>query len=107
MTATQKGAADAAITAKRDEGFGSIEFDGKEYGIVRKPNTLLLAELARTSSGDPEAMGVFAEFFEVTLGDNYRGFKRDVFRSDAADDESVLMGLLQDILEKTLGRPTE
>ncbi len=87
--------------------FGSIEFDGVEYVIERKPNTLLLSELARTGSGDPEALGIFAEFFEVTLGDTqYRKFRKAMFRTASEDDEA-LQKLLQEILEKTLGRPTE
>lgn len=84
---------------------GSITFKGVEYAIERKPNTLLLSELARTGTGDPETMGVFAEFFDVTLGSNYPAFRKVIMRSDA--DETVLFGLLQEVLEKSLARPTK
>jgi len=102
MTDPQK----SAVDEQKDAGYGAVEFDGVEYPILRKPNSLLLSELARTSSGDPEAMGVFAEFFEATLGDvTYRAFKKAAYRSGAEDED--LMAVLQTILEKTLGRPTE
>lgn len=86
----------------------TIEFDGNTYNVHRKPPTLLLAELARTGSGDPEAVGVLAEFFEVTMGkDEYRRFRRDFYASEASDDEQVLLDLMAEVVEKTLGRPTE
>ncbi len=85
---------------------GEIEVGDKTFTIAAKPDALLLSELARTGSGDPEAFGVISEFFEVTLGaDNYRAFKKAV-RAEALDEEA-LMKKLQDILEKTMGRPTE
>lgn len=87
--------------------FGTITFDGVEYGIERKPNTLLISELARTGSGDADALGMFAEFFDVTLGANYKAFRRHMLRSEAGEDETVLQDLLGEILEKTMGRPTE
>lgn len=88
---------------------GTIDFAGESYSILRKPSTLLLAELARTDNGDPNAVAVIADFFEATLGrDAYSKFKRAVFFSDeAGDDIDVLMGLVGEVLEKTLGRPTE
>ncbi len=92
-----------AQTEVEDAPYGVIELDGVKYGIVRKPNTLLLSELARTGSGDPEALGVFAEFFEVTLGDNYRAFKKAMYRQE----DEVLQAKLQEVVEKTLGRPTD
>ncbi|MBP2323352.1 hypothetical protein JOF56_003737 [Kibdelosporangium banguiense] len=110
MAATKKKAVqaiDSDIAEKKETGFGTVTFEGLEYTIERKPNTLLISELARTGSGDPEAMAVLAEFFEVTLGDGYTRFKKAVYRSPAADDDSVLFGVLQEIMEKTLGRPTE
>ncbi len=92
--------------AKGTPDYGTVTFDGVDYAIVRKPNTLLISELARTGSGDPEALAVFADFFQVTLGDDgYRTFKKAVYRSDNADE--VMQDLLQEILEKTLGRPTD
>lgn len=86
--------------------YGTIEFDGVEYAIEHKPNTLLLSELARTNSGEPEALAVYADFFETTLGPTqYRKFKRAVFRKDDVEEE--LGRLLREVLEKSLGRPTE
>ncbi len=96
------------IAEAKGKALGSIEFDGKTFPIARKPNALLLSELARTGSGDPEAFGVIAEFLSVTLGpDTYRDFKKAYYASDVADDEGVLMAKLQEILEATMGRPTE
>ncbi|WP_394620951.1 hypothetical protein JNUCC0626_18210 [Lentzea sp. JNUCC 0626] len=106
-TTPAKSAVDSAIAEKKDKGFGSVAFDGVEYSIERKPSTLLVSELARTGSGDPEAMGVFADFFECTLGSNYPAFKKAVYRSDSDDVEADLQKALQDVLEKTLGRPTK
>lgn len=108
MATQRKTAADVAIAEKKDAGFGTTTFEGEEFTIARKPNTLLISELARTGSGDPAAMAVLAEFFELTLGEDYGRFKRTVYRSEtAAEDETVLFAVLQDILEKTLGRPTK
>lgn len=85
---------------------GSIEVGESTFQIIAKPDALLLSELARTGSGDPEAFGVIAEFFEVTLGkDAYRDFKKAV-RAEGLD-ETELMGRLQSVLEQTMGRPTE
>src|SRR3954447_18004801 len=95
-----------ALTAEqaevKDTGYGTATFDGKPYKIARKPNPLLLSELGRVDSGEPAAMGVIAEFFENTLAD-YRAFKKAVYTSETEVDEQVLMVVLQEILEKTLG----
>jgi len=98
--------AEKAATADKPD-FGTATFNGVEYKIAKMPNPLLLSELGRVGSGDPEAMGVIAEFFENTLTD-YRSFKKAVYTapSELADEEA-LMGVLQEILEKTMGRPTE
>ena len=90
--------------------FGTVTVNvkGKDevFDIVAKPDALLLAELARTGSGDPEAFGVIAEFFEYTLGrEGYRLFKKAV-RAEGYEQEA-LMEKLQHILEVTLARPTE
>lgn len=99
-----------AMTAEQaevtDSGYGTATFQGKPYTIARKPNPLLLSELGRVGSGDPEAMGVIAEFFENTLTD-YRAFKKAVYTSETEVGEEQLMEVLQEILEKTMGRPTE
>ncbi len=85
---------------------GEIEVGDQKFQITEKPDPLLLSELARTGSGDAEAFGVISEFFEVTLGaDQYRAFKKAIRANKA--DEGVLMSKLQEILEKTMGRPTE
>lgn len=85
---------------------GQIEVGSEKFDILEKPDALLLAELARTGSGDPEAFGVVAEFFEFTLGkDQYRAFKKAV-RAEKYEGDA-LMGKLQEILEKAMGRPTE
>ncbi len=102
----------AAAKADRntDEGatpsIGEITVGTAKFQIIEKPDALLLAELARTGSGDPEAFGVIADFFEFTLGkEGYRSFKRAV-RAEKLD-EAGLMEKLQEILEKTLALPTE
>ncbi len=103
-----------AIAEKKNEEsetpkpLGTIEFEGQTFDVLKKPNPLLLSELARTGSEDPEAFGVIAEFFEHTLGKaTYSRFKKAYYASDAADDAAVLMGKLQEVLEATMGRPTE
>lgn len=98
-------AIETATADAKETGYGSVTFDGVDYGIVRRPPMLLISELGRTSTGDPEAMGVIAEFFDVTLGDNYRAFKRAVYRSENPDE--AMNTAMQNILEQTLGRPTE
>ena len=96
----------ASITADRPI-LATFDFADKTFDVIRKPSTLLIAELARTGSGDPEAIGVLAEFFEVTLGkDGYRIFKKAFNEADLDEDQDVLMGILSDVLEQTLGRPT-
>lgn len=102
----------ASITEERAEQTGAplttFEFDGETYKVHRKPPTLLLAELARTNSGDPEAVGVLAEFFEVVMGkDEYRRFRSAFYAADVEDDDEVLSDLMAEVIEKTLGRPTE
>ena len=86
--------------------YGHFTFDGVDYPILRKPNAILISELARTSTGDPEAMGVLSEFLEATLGDKtYRAFKRHTYRYEGPEDD--VLGVLGQIMENTLGRPTE
>jgi hypothetical protein len=88
--------------------FGTVKIGDAEFAIERKPNSLLLSELARTGDVDEDnvaAIGVFAEFFEVTLGSNYSRFKRAVYRSDNPDE--VMQEKLAEILAQTMGRPTE
>lgn len=94
------------INEAKGKSLGDIDVNGTKFAIVTKPDSLLLAELSRTGTGDPEAFGVLAEFFEVTLGkEGYREFKKAVRASDLGDEG--IMGKLQEILEKTMGRPTE
>ena len=100
-----------ALTASQNADkpvLATFDFNGKTYDVVRKPSSLLLAELARVGSGDPEAIGVLAEFFEVTMGrEGYQAFRRDFYAAEVEDDSEVLMALLSEVLEKALGRPTE
>lgn len=101
----------AEVEAKAaDEGtepdYGSVTFDGVDYPISRKPNAILISELSRTGTGDPESLGVLAEFFEATLGaDTYRAFKRHTYRFDG--DDAEIIAVIGQVMEKTLGRPTE
>lgn len=101
----------AAIEAKAEEegtapAYGSITFDGEDYPIARKPNTLLISELARTGTGDPETLGVLAEFLEATLGaETYRKFKRHTYRYKG--DDADIIAVIGQVMENTLGRPTE
>lgn len=85
----------------------TLDFDGESYTIERKPNTLLIAELARTSTEGPEAVGVIADFFQAVLGSEYPRFRKHFFTSEAAEDEAVIGSLIGQVLEKMLGRPTE
>lgn len=88
--------------------YAPVEFRGVKYPIRRKPSTLLLSELARTTSGDPEALAVFAEFFESTLGrETYRMFKKAVYNADDEVEQDELFEVLQKVMENTLHRPTE
>lgn len=108
MSTAQKTAAieEKAAEEGTEPVYGSVTFDGVDYPISRKPNTLLLSELARTGSGDPETLGVLAEFFEATLGpETYRAFKRHTYRYDG--DEADILAVVGQVMEKTLGRPTE
>jgi hypothetical protein len=107
MTDPKKTAqADVATTDEGTSNYGSIEFDGVEYAIVHKPNTLMISEMSRIGSDDPEAIGIIAEFFEVTLGDNYKAFRKAAYRSPNGTDERLAQ-LLQEVVEKSLGRPTQ
>ncbi len=72
----------------------TFEAYGETFIVVRTPPTLLLSELARTGSGDPSAIGVLAEFFEVILGPvEYRRFKR---LSYAVEDPEIEGDLFQE-----------
>lgn len=94
--------ADAKGTARTFDAFDET------WTVVRKPSLLLLAELARTESGDPAALGVVADFFEVTLGKAaYQRFRKAFFTSDEAEDENLLGELLGKVIEVSVGRPTE
>lgn len=89
----------------------TIEYDGTEFEVVKRPSSLLLAEMARTESAGPEALGTIAEFLEHTLGKvGYGAFKRQ-FHAQEFDTLEDEMGAIQDIIsqvcEVTLGRPTE
>lgn len=101
---TAPDALDASVNSDRPV-LGTIEYGGQSFDIVRKPSTLLLAELARTDSGNPEAISVLADFFDLTLGDGYGRFKRAVYTSEQ-DDTEPLLDLVGQVIEKTLGRPT-
>ena len=75
MSAAQKTAEIEAKAAEEgtEPDYGSITFDGVDYPIARKPNTILISELARTGHRRPGGLGVLAEFLETTLGaDTYR-----------------------------------
>lgn len=92
---------------------------GETFTVHRKPPTLLLSELARTGSGDPNAVGVIAEFFEFVLTQRtapedggepvfdaaeYRRFKRTAY--NAAEDEGALAAAVQAALEASFATPT-
>lgn len=84
----------------------TFEFAGEEWTIVKKPSMLMLAEFARTeTSDDPATLGVLADFFEASLGEQYPRFRKIVFGGEFADED--VLGLIGVIVEKTMGRPTE
>jgi hypothetical protein len=96
-------AIDVAIDDAKGEN-PTFEFAGRSWEIRKKPPTLMLAEFARAEvNGNPEDIAVLAEFFELVLGDQYPSFRRAVYAAD--EDESL--ALVQVIVEKTMGRPTE
>lgn len=98
--------ADALSTAQAEAkgyGYGSITVGDTEHEIKMSPPMLLLSELARTETGDPRALGVISEFFEVTLVD-YPTFKRALYSVD--DPDTVMGQSIERVLEKTVGRPT-
>lgn len=100
-------AADALEVAQAeaaDTGYGSVTIGTESFVIERKPPMLMLSEMARTSTGDPEAVGVIAEFFQTVLAD-YPAFKRALYATEDPDEE--MSNALQVVMEKTLGRPTE
>lgn len=99
----------ADIEAAKEEApvYEPVEFRGVKYAVKRRPNTLLLSELARTQTGDPEALGVFAMFFESTLGEAYPAFRKAVFTAEDEVEQAELFEVLQQIMEHTLARPTE
>lgn len=104
--ATAKDALKAEIDEVKDRSLGSITVGEQTFEIVEKPDALLLSELARTGTGDPEAFGVVAEFFDYTLGaDGYRAFKKAARAARLSDEQ--IMSHLQSILEQAMGRPTE
>ena len=81
---------------------------GREWLIVKKPPPLLLAEMARTGTQGPEAIGVVVDFFEVILGkEQYaREFRWAFF--DAYDGTDEFLGdVMGAALEAALGRPLE
>lgn len=96
-------ALDVAQAEAADTGFGTVEVGDAEFVILRKPPMLLISEMARTGSGDPEAIGVIAEFFQTVLAD-YAGFKRALYATD--DPDEAMNDALKTVMEKTLGRPT-
>jgi len=84
----------------------TFDFAGETWTIVKKPSMLMLAEFARTeTSDDASALGVLADFFEASLGEQYPRFRKIVFGGDFADED--VLGLIGVIVEKTMGRPTE
>lgn len=99
-------ALDASIKSARPV-LTTVVVGDEEFKVTRKPPTLLVAELARTDSGNPEAIGVLAEFFEVTMGkEEYNRFKRAFYAADFDEEAEELMSRLSKVLEDTLGRPT-
>ncbi len=106
MSTAPKSAMKSEIDEVKGNSLGKIEVGDQSFEIVSKPDALLLSELARTGTGDPEAFGVIAEFFQFTLGDEgYRAFKKAA-RALSYTDEQI-MGCLQDVLAQAMGRPTE
>lgn len=85
---------------------GTFSYEGETFEVIRKPGPLLLAEMARTHSNDPDAMAVLADFFEVVLGrDAYRGKFRPL--AYAAKDPDSVYTAVGDAIQAAAGRPTE
>lgn len=106
-----KGKVVDSFTVERDEAAGILAtftaFD-REWTIVKRPPPLLLAEMARTQTGSPEAIGVVVDFFEVLLGkEQYqREFRWAFF--DAYDGNDELLGdVIGAALGAAVGRPLE
>lgn len=99
-----------ALTAEIAESKGQLPtFDalGETWSVLKKPPPLLLAEMARTETTDPESIGVVVDFFEVLLGkEQYRRFRKAFFAAYDGDDE-LLGEVMGAALEAALGRPLE
>lgn len=89
---------------------GTFEYDGETYEVVRRPNALLLAELTRLDSDDPEALGMLVEFFHCTIGkDAYKRLRTAFFAKEFDSVEASVEALalvVQDVVEASTGRPT-
>lgn len=108
----QPDAFDAAkAAAKESPVLGHITYADVEYPLIKRPNALLLAELSRLESDDPEAMGTLVDFFIETMGKStYKAFRKAFFAQEFGEvTESVenLALVVQDIVTVTMGRPTE
>lgn len=88
----------------------TITYGDETYTVARRPNALLISEVAYIDTGDTGAIGALSEFFRETLGEDYGRFRRNFFSAelDSTEDEvEALAGLLQEIVRKTTDRPTQ
>lgn len=85
----------------------TFDFADETWTVERKPNQLLLAELARAEGTQrAEDLGVIADFLETALGrEQYARFRRIFFTEIEDDDE--LGRIIKEIVELTYGRPTK
>ena len=98
-----------SYTVERDEDAGlaaTFTALGRQWTVVKRPPPLLLAEMARTQTKDPTAIGVLVDFFEILLGkEQYQAEFRWAF-FDAYDGDDELLGeVMAAALEAALGRP--
>lgn len=104
-----KGKVVDSFTVERDEAAGVLATFtalGREWTVVKKPPPLLLAEMARTQTGSPEAIGVVVDFFEVLLGkQQYQSEFRWAFFDAYQGNDELLGDVMGAALEAALGRP--
>ncbi len=87
----------------------TFEMFGRSWEIQRKPNPLLLAEVARAmQSGRFVDMGSLVDLFERILGpEQYLSFRNAYLDSDLGDDSDGLAEVMNELVEAATARPTE
>jgi len=100
-------ASEVAVRDARNER-PTFEYAGQTWTIARKPNMLMLAELALAEQQeDASGFAIIATFFRNVLGDEVYPEFRDAVYTAPEEEQDRFIELIQEIVSKTLGRPTE